>query len=135
MGVGPFLRSRAQRRAGVAVAVVLTGVGFLPLFGGPGYEHALASGLVVPSAAAIATGFDLAGTDAPTPSSCVGRGILSGLALAGIAFATALGHGLRVGFCDLPGGALDFALTAGFGSVLGGVWGALVAELLRGRNL
>src|SRR5438445_687581 len=40
--------------AGSIVAVVMGVVGFLPLFGGPGYEHAIATGLVVPSAAAIA---------------------------------------------------------------------------------
>jgi hypothetical protein len=130
-----FLRSRAQRRAAVFVGVVLSGVGFLPLFGGPGYEHALASGLLVPSAAAIATSADLGVADPPNPLACVGRGVLSGLALAAVAFATALLHGLQVGICDLGGGALDFALTAGFGSVLGGVWGALVAEVVRGRKI
>jgi len=130
-----FLRSRPQRRAAVVVGVILSGVGFLPLFGGPGYEHALAAGLVVPSAAAIATSVELTAAEAPAPISCVGRGILSGLALSALAFATALAHGLRVGFCDLAGGALDFALTAGVGAVLGGVWGALVAEVARGRRV
>jgi hypothetical protein len=58
----------------------------------------------------------------------------SGLALAGVAFATALIHGARVGLCDLAGGAVGFVLTALFGAVLGGVWGAVVAEVARGRR-
>lgn len=132
--MSPFLRSSVQRRAAAVTFVVLGGVGFLPLFGGPGYEHALASGLIVPSAAAIATSLELSEGSAPSPLSCVGRGILSGLALAALAFATALAHGLRVPICDLWGGALGFVLTAGFGAALGGAWGAIVAEALRGRK-
>jgi tetratricopeptide (TPR) repeat protein len=133
--VRPFRRSREQRWAGGIVALVLLGVGFVPLFGGPGYEQALASGLVVPSAAALATAFDLDDRDAPSPFACVLRGLSSGLFLAAIAFATALVHALRVGLCDLLGGALDFALTAGFGALLGGAWGAVVAEATRRRRM
>ncbi len=106
----------------------------MPLFGGPGYEHALASGLIVPGAAAIATGLEVSRAEAPSPLACVGRGIASGLALAAVSLATALLHGLRVGICDLWGGLSDFLLTAGAGSVLGGLWGALVGELARGRR-
>lgn len=131
----PFRRSREQRWAAGVVAAVLLGVGFVPLFGGPGYEQSLAAGLVVPSAAAIATAFDLDGRDAPSPLACVGRGLSSGLCLAAIAFATALVHGLRVGLCDLGGGAMDFALTAGSGALLGGAWGAAVAEATRRRRM
>ena len=54
----PLSSSRAQRWAALVVGGALFGVGFLPLFGGPGYEHALASGLLVPCAAAIATSYD-----------------------------------------------------------------------------
>jgi len=132
--VKPLFRSRPQRVAAGAVAVFMLGVGFVPLFGGPGYEHSLASGLIVPSAAAIATAFDLRDRDAPSPLACVGRGLASGLSLSAIAFLTALAHGLRVGLCDLGGGALGFALTAGFGALLGGVSGVLVAEVTRRRR-
>jgi hypothetical protein len=107
----------------------------VPLFGGPGYEQALASGLLVPGAAAIATVFDLRERDAPSPLACLGRGLASGFALATIAFATALVHGVRVGICDLGGGAMGFALTAGFGALLGGAWGAVVAEVTRRRRM
>ena len=130
----PLFRSIPQRVAAVVVAVILAAVGFLPLFGGPGYEHALASGLLVPSAAAIATALELSSRRDVTPLASVGRGILSGVWLASIAFATALFHGVRVGLCDLPGGAFDFALGPGFGCALGGVWGAVVAEVCRHRE-
>lgn len=126
----PFRKSRPQRVAGAVVGVVVGALGFLPLFGGPGYEHALASGLVVPSAAAIATALELSRVDV-APLEAVGRGVVSGLALACVAFATAMLHALRVGVCDLTGGAVGFVLTAGVGAVLGGAWGAVVSELAR----
>ncbi len=132
--VTSLFRSRPQVVAGVFVAVAMFGIGFLPLFGGPGYEHALASGLVVPSAAAIATGVELSRIRGLSPLACVSRGAIAGLWLATIAFATALIHGFRVGLCDLRGGAFDFVLGAGIGSVLGGVWGAVVAEFARRRK-
>jgi hypothetical protein len=122
--VNALVRSRSQRLAALVAAVILLAVGFAPLFGGPGYEHALASGLVLPVAAAIATALDVARADRTvSPLALVGRGVASGLALAAIGFATALLHGLRVGFCDLAGGARGYGLTAGIGAVMGGVWG------------
>jgi hypothetical protein len=126
----PFRRSRAQRVASAGVFLALAGIGFLPLFGGPGYEHALASGLVVPSSAAVATAFDLA-QDTSAPPARVRRGLLSGAWLALVAFVTACLQGMRVGFCDFSGAAVFFILTAGVGSLLGGVWGAIAAELTR----
>ncbi|HEX3770407.1 MAG TPA: hypothetical protein VHV30_06065 [Polyangiaceae bacterium] len=134
------LRSLGPR--GIASLVVFAGigaVGFLPLFGGPGYEHALASGVVVPSAAAIATAIEASardGTDdaSDAPVACVGRGVATGWLLAGVAFLTAIVHGVRVGICDFWGGAILFLLTAGFGGAMGGAWGAIAAEIARGRR-
>jgi hypothetical protein len=126
--------SGARRVAALAVFAVLGGAGFLPLFGGPGYEQSLASGLVVPMAAAIAVAIELSGDDAPAPLACVARGIATGALLAGVAFTTALLHGARVGMCDFWGGAIFFLLTAGVGAMVGGAWGALVAEVCRGRR-
>lgn len=109
----------------------MAGIGFLPLFGGPGYEHAIASGLIVPAAAAIATAIDVSRDDDElTPSSALFRGVCAGLAYAGISLATALIHALRVGICELWGALLYFALTAGMGAVMGGAWGAFVGEWL-----
>jgi hypothetical protein len=127
--------SRPRRVAALAVFAVLIGVGFLPLFGGPGYEQSLASGLVVPVAAAIAAAIELSGRAPPAPLACVGSGVATGAILAGVAFATALLHGARVGICDLWGGAVFFLLTAGIGAMVGGAWGAVAAEACRGRRL
>jgi tetratricopeptide (TPR) repeat protein len=126
--------SHPQRVAAIVVFVLLAAVGFLPLFGGPGYEQSLASGLVVPVAAAIAVALELSATSDVAPLNCVGRGVGTGAMLAGVAYLTALLHGLRVGICDFWGGTVLFALTAGFGAMMGGAWGALVAESCRGRR-
>jgi hypothetical protein len=120
--------------AAVVVFVVLGAIGFFPLFGGPGYEQSLASGLVVPSAAAIAAALEMSALADVAPVTAVGRGIAIGASLAGVAFATALLQGLRAGICDFWGGTTFFVLTAGVGALLGGVWGAVVAESCRGRK-
>ncbi len=116
------------------VSLALGIVGFLPLFGGPGYEQSLASGLIVPAAAAIATALDLSASDEPA---LTGFGRAQGFAgvLSAGAFATALVHGLRIGICDLWGGTEFFALTAGVGAAMGAAWGAVVAEVCRWLRL
>jgi hypothetical protein len=129
-----FEKLHSPRRIAALVVLVLLGaIGFLPLFGGPGYEQSVASGVIVPTAAAIATAIDVSASELE-PLACVGRGIGTGLLLALVAYATALLHGLRAGMCDLAGGSLLFGLTAGMGAPLGGLWGAVVAERCRGRK-
>lgn len=123
-----------RRVAAIVVFVVMAAVGFLPLFGGPGYEQSVATGIVVPTAAAIAVALELSASGDVAPLTCVARGIGLGAALAGISYVTALLHGLRVGMCDFWGGSLLFVLTGGFGALMGGAWGALVAETCRGRK-
>src|ERR1700742_1418719 len=100
----PAGRFAPLRVAGIVVFVVLVAVGFLPLFGGPGYEHSVASGVVVPMAAAIAIALEVSGVAGVAPVACVARGLQAGAILAGVAFATALLHGARVGICDFWGG-------------------------------
>jgi tetratricopeptide (TPR) repeat protein len=89
---------------------------------------------VVPSAAAIGVALEVSVASDLAPLACIGRGISAGALLACVAFATALLHGLRVGLCDLSGGAVFFLLTAGVGGVMGGVWGAFAGQLSRGRK-
>src|SRR5688572_12297997 len=114
----------------VVVAVLLTAIGFLPLFGGPGYEQALATGLIVPASAAIATAIDAARGGSRSPLASLGRGALAGVAYVGIALLTALLHAARVGICELWGALLYLLLTAGVGSIMGGVWGAVAGEII-----
>jgi hypothetical protein len=120
--------------AGLVVLVLLSAIGFLPLFGGPGYEMCVASGIVIPATAAIAVALELSATNDREPLPSVGRALGTGALLASVAYLTALLHGLRVGLCDLWGGTVLFLLTAGFGALLGGLWGALVAEVARRRK-
>lgn len=97
--------------------------GFLPLFGGPGYEAALFAGVLLPSVAAVATAVAVSGSRA-SPFDALGRGVALGFALAALGLVVSVLHGLRVGFCDLWDGVALFCLAPGVGSVLGGAFGA-----------
>lgn len=122
---------RTPRGVGSAVVLVLSfAVGFLPLFAGPGYEHAIASGLIVPTVAAVVAaneGYVDRYRAASSPLAGMVRALTSGLILAGIALGTALVHGLRVGFCDPLGGVATFTVTAGMGALLASAMGATSA--------
>ncbi|WP_437594882.1 hypothetical protein [Sorangium sp. So ce1000] len=126
-----LLRSPATRLGAALVAITMALVGFLPLFDGPGYESALAAGLLVPGVAAIVTALDVA-AHRPPPVEAFRRGVASGALLAVVAYATTLAHGLRGGFCDVLGGSAHFALGPGLGAALGGAWGAVAGELAAG---
>ena len=115
---------------GIVVTALLLAIGFLPLFGGPGYEQALATGLVVPAAVAIATAIDAVRGDARTPYATLGRGMLAGLVYFGLAGLTSLVHAARIGICELWGAVLYDLLTAGIGSLMGGAWGAFAGEVV-----
>ncbi len=121
---------RTPRGVGSAVVLVASfAVGFLPLFAGPGYEHAIASGLIVPSVAAIVAANEGYGDESPLAAMV--RSLLSGLLFAGISLATAFVHGVRVGFCDPLGGVATYVLTAGIGAVLAAAIGATIAIVAR----
>nr|QDA77062.1 hypothetical protein [Jahnella sp. MSr9139] len=128
-----FLRSLPARIGAAIVAALMGLIGFIPLFGGPGYESALAAGLLVPGAAAIVTALEIA-RHRPDPPEALARGVANGAALAAIAYLTTLAHGIRVGFCDGVGGSTLFALGPGVGAVLGGAWGAAAGEIAAGRK-
>lgn len=128
-----LLRSPASRIGAALVAIAMALVGFLPLFDGPGYESALAAGLLVPGAAAIATALDVA-AHRPSPVDAFRRGVANGALFALVAYATTLAHGLRAGFCDVLGGSAHFALGPGLGAALGGAWGAVAGELAAGSR-
>ena len=69
----------------------------MPLFNGPGYEIALAAGLILPSLAAVATALDSIRRSAE-PFDAFSRGVASGCCLGLVGFATTLVHGVRSGF-------------------------------------
>jgi hypothetical protein len=115
------------------VFAALFAIGFLPLFDGPGYEHAIASGLIVPTAAALVSAFEaFSGRHAlatTTPLRALRAGLAIGAQLAAVALLAAWAHVLRVGACDPLGGSLTFVLGPGLGAALAGALGALVAQV------
>lgn len=121
--------------AAIALALigflVLASLGFLPLFAGPGYESSLASGLLLPPLVALATALCSA-EHRREPFDNLARGLVYGVAFAGLGYLTTLLHGLRTGFCDLASGSLFYLLGPGFGCLLGGAWGAVIGELVAG---
>ena len=90
-------------------------VGFLPLFGGPGYEHSLATGLIVPTAVAIASARAAQSKKTNPSESARLRARLPASPTPRISLFTAFVHVLRIGICEVWGALLYFALTAGIG--------------------
>jgi len=129
--LAPVLRTRAVRVAATFTALAFIGYGFIPQFGGPGYESALAAGVVLPGATALCLAFGLAGRRV-TPLAAFGRGISIGFGLAALGLAIVLVHGLRVGICDASWGVELYLLAPLPGALLAGVWGAAVG-LAAGR--
>jgi len=124
----PLWRSRPVRITALAVAVAFVGFGFIPQFGGPGYESSLAAGLVLPAATALCAAFELAGRRR-APLEAFGRGLSIGFALSVVGLVVVLVHGLRVGFCDSAWGIELYALGPLPGALLAGVWGASIGLL------
>lgn len=123
-----LVRSRPLQVAAAASLVGMGAVGFLPLFGGPGYESALAAGLLLPSMAAIATAVEVS-DHPPLPTKAFVRGVETGAILVAIGYVVTLLHGLRSGMCDARTGTAMWALGPFPGALLGGAWGALVGGL------
>jgi len=113
--------------AGVAFAAMLA-VGWIPLFGGPGYESALAAGLLLPSTTAIATALAVS-TERTAPWAQFVRGVEVAVVYSVLAYATMLVHGVRVGFCDATDGTVLFVLGPFCGSLLAGAWGGICGEV------
>ncbi len=130
-----------KRHRGAAIAigvvvVVLVRVGFVSLFGGLGYEYALACGLLLPATAAIWTANAVARDERERlPVDSLLGGLWRGALLAAIAIVIGLLHGLRTSVCDLWGGLAGFVLGPGMGAMLGGAWGAACGEIARPRKL
>lgn len=118
--LGEPLAARVALGIGLGALVLL---GFLPQFGGPGYEASLAAGVVLPGTAAAAAAL-MVGKRRLAPGAAVARGLYLGAALALLGFAITVLHGLRVGICDFAEGSALFMLGPAPGALLGGVTGA-----------
>ncbi|APR99906.1 tetratricopeptide repeat protein [Pajaroellobacter abortibovis] len=111
------------RMAGVGIVLGMGGVGCFSFMAGLGYEHALVSGLIVPSVAAVVCAFEQRKKEKQGLIVLL-QGMGVGAFLANLSFLAGVLHGWRVGFCDLGQDISFFWLTAGLGSLLGGAWGA-----------
>jgi tetratricopeptide (TPR) repeat protein len=128
--------TRGQGLLLVGVSAAAGAIGFVPLFGGPGYESALALGLILPlpvACSAARRAFRGAGEGDQAPplplqvwSDALG---FTGVLLL-IQLALCLIHGLRVGFCDPVQGLLLLVLGPVFGCVLAATWGSAVGVLV-----
>src|SRR6185436_19914817 len=104
------------RRAAALAFLSLAGAGFIPLFGGPGYEAALAAGVSLPAIAAIATALTVR-EEKLGALAAYQRGLATGAALAAMGLVVSFLHGFRVGFCDALEGTELFVLGPGVGAV------------------
>ena len=141
--MSPFLRSKTAIAAMAVVVVAMFAIGFVPLFGGPGYESALAAGLLLAFVVPVAVALELSGLVPgpagpvpmrPEPFDSFCRGVAMGAALWAAAYLTTLVHGARTGFCDAATGSAHFALGPGVGALEAGAWGALAGEVASARQ-
>lgn len=122
-----FARGQWLVLGGTSLAGLL--LGFVPLFGGPGYESALGLGLLLPlpvacvSAARACPRGDLESFALAAPLQALLEALRFALWVLVAQLVIVLGHGLRLGFCDLWQGLLSFLLGPGAGVLLGAAWG------------
>src|SRR5450432_4696822 len=126
----PLWQSRSVRLTAVLTALAFLAYGFIPQFGGPGYEAALGAGLVLPAVTAIGVAFQVS-DQRWTPLEAFGLGLSRGFWLSELGLLIVLGHGLRVGFCDAAWGIELYLLAPLPGALLAGVWGAAVGIAAR----
>lgn len=110
------------------VSLAHVAVGFIPLFGGPGYEAALALGLILPLPVACHSALRAhaelrAGSADSTLLGTLARACGFGLWVSAAQLAVLLLHGARVGFCDPGQGLLLFALGPVAGALMAAAWG------------
>lgn len=105
------------------------GIGFLPLFGGPGYEAALALGLLLPLPIALQAATRARGARRAEPVrpalAVLGEALRFALWVVAAQLAVLLLHGARVGFCDSVQGLASFALGPACGAVMAAAWGSV----------
>jgi tetratricopeptide (TPR) repeat protein len=120
----------AARVSALITAFAFLSYGFIPQFGGPGYEAALGAGLVLPAVTALGVAFQVS-RQRTTPLEAFGLGLQRGFWLSALGLLIVLGHGLRVGFCDVAWGVELYLLAPLPGALLAGVWGAAVGIAAR----
>lgn len=127
--------------------VLFFGIGWLPGFAGLSYPMSIVLGVILgPAGALIAARSVFAARSADetrsanetargeysaelSPSDVLFlRALGNALLLFGLATATALVHGLRVGFCEFGSDLLRWLLGPGAGALAAGAWGAVIGS-------
>lgn len=130
------LREWARAHSALALGLGFTlatqiAIGFLPLFGGPGYEHAFATGLLLPATVLISVALDEARAGAHLAPRHVAFGVAWGMLHAALALGVAFLHLLHVRACAPFSQVPYFLLTAAMGALLAGAWAPMLALLVR----
>jgi hypothetical protein len=124
-------RGQGYVLAGTTLAALL--LGFLPLFGGPGYESALGLGLLLPLPIACACSLAVyprpAAPRFDSPLGALSRAQRFALLVLLAQLCVLLLHGARAGFCDWREGLLLFLLGPALGALLAAAWGTLAGLL------
>ena len=108
----PLQRARSVRIAAGFTTLAFVAFGFIPQFGGPGYESSLAAGLILPATSALCLSFGLAGTRV-APLTAFGRGLSVAFALAALGLESRPLVGAIVGKALYEGAlTIDEALAA-----------------------
>jgi tetratricopeptide (TPR) repeat protein len=111
-----------------ATLLAHAGLGFVPLFGGPGYEAALALGLLLPLPLACLSAVRARAALAHTALSALdilSSAVRFALSVVAAQLVVLLLHGGRAGFCDPWQGLSLYALGPAAGAVMAAVWGTL----------
>jgi hypothetical protein len=129
------VRTRRALAWGVLLTVVFQVlIGFVPLFGGPGYEHALATGLLVPGIVLCVVGLDANVHVTVLGPRGVVHGALYGAGLSLLSLLIAFLHLLHARACAPWSQVPYFALSAFPGCTLAGAWGVYVGVLARSQK-
>ena len=126
-----FVRSRGVLLSLATLAFAL--LGFVPLFGGPGYEYALGAGLLVSPMVAVSTAFHAARGEKPWFDKIL-DGIRGAVLVSVLCVALTLAHGFRVGMCDALSGLYDVALGPLCGFSMAAIGGASMGAVVCGRK-
>lgn len=116
-------------RAGLAVAVLLFGLGWFEPLGRPGYELALVAGLLAPPIVAIGVGLDVRASSRP-PLASLRRSLGAASLIALAATVVALVHGVRTGLCEPVEGLTLFVLGPMAGLLVAAEWATVAALVL-----
>lgn len=126
------------------LGLVLFGLGFLPLMGGPRYEAALLAGILVPSWVGVVSAWRVHGRIADAVSlvrgdrvsrqlgilSLLGDALTVAVAHCLVVLGVALIHGLLGGMCEPQEGFLLLILGPCLGALLAASWGTAIGSLL-----